>query len=138
MSDLALKLDESKLTGRIAFDPASGGLNFALTLDKINLDRYQPPPTNPDEKSEPIELPVDFLKQLRVKGNFTVGQIKIGGANLTELGAGIDIANSLARLRRWAQSSMAAPTAAISNSICDLRCRDFTWMSTWPASTWRR
>jgi AsmA protein len=97
LSDLSLLLDESKLTGRIGYEPASGGLNFALTLDKINLDRYQPPPTNPDEKSEPIELPVDFLKQLRVKGSFAVGQIKIGGANLTELAAGIDIANSQAK-----------------------------------------
>jgi AsmA protein len=97
MTDLALALDESKLAGRIAYDTASSGLDFALTLDRIDLDRYQPPPTNPDEKTEPIELPVDFLKPMRAKGSFTVGQIKIGGANLTELSAGIDIANAQAR-----------------------------------------
>jgi AsmA protein len=97
MSDLSLTLDESKLGGRIAYDTASGGLNFALTLDRIDLDRYQPPPTDPSEKSEPIELPVDFLKPLRAKGSFNVGQIKLGGAHLTELTAGIDIANAQAR-----------------------------------------
>ena len=97
MTDLALALDESKLAGRIAYDTASSGLDFALTLDRIDLDRYQPPPTNPDEKTEPIELPVDFLKPMRAKGSFNVGQIKIGGANLTDLSAGIDIANAQAR-----------------------------------------
>lgn len=97
MTDLSLVLDESKLAGRFAYDAASSGMDFALTLDRINLDRYQPPPTNPDEKTEPIELPVDFLKPMRAKGSFTVGQIKIGGANLSDLSAGIDIANAQAR-----------------------------------------
>lgn len=97
LTDLSLVMDESKLSGRIAYDTSTTGLDFALALDRINLDRYQPPPTNPDEKSEPIELPVDFLKPMRARGNFTVGQIKIGGANLSELSAGIDIANAQAR-----------------------------------------
>ena len=97
LTDLALTLDESKLAGRLAYDTASSGMDFALTLDRIDLDRYQPPPTSPDEKSEPIELPVDFLKPLRAKGSFNVGQIKVGGANLTELTAGIDVANAQAR-----------------------------------------
>jgi AsmA protein len=97
MSDLALTMDESKLAGRIAYDTARSGLDFALTLDRIDLDRYQPPPTNPDEKSEPIELPVDFLKTLRAKGNFNVGQIKVGGAHLSDLSAGMDIGDAQAR-----------------------------------------
>jgi AsmA protein len=97
MTDLSLTLDESKLGGRFAYDTASSGMDFALTLDRIDLDRYQPPPTDPNEKTEPIELPVDFLKPLRAKGSFTVGQIKVGGANLTDLSAGIDIANEQAR-----------------------------------------
>ncbi|HMA11864.1 MAG TPA: AsmA family protein [Steroidobacteraceae bacterium] len=97
MSDLSLTLDESKLSGRLAYDTASSGMDFALALDRIDLDRYQPPPTNPEEKTEPIELPVEFLKPLRAKGSFTVGQIKIGGAHLTDLSAGIDIANAQAR-----------------------------------------
>jgi AsmA protein len=97
MSDLSLTLDDSKLSGRFAYDTANSGMDFALNLDRIDLDRYQPPPTNPDEKSEPIELPVDLLKSLRAKGSFNVGQIKVGGAHLTDLAAGIDIANSQAR-----------------------------------------
>jgi AsmA protein len=97
MSDLKLQLDDSALSGRIAYDTGSSGLDFALTLDRIDLDRYQPPPTDPNAATEPIELPVDFLKPLRAKGAFTVGEIRIGGAQLTQLSAGIDIKDAVAR-----------------------------------------
>lgn len=97
LTDLKLRLDESALNGRLAFDTTNSGMDFALTLDKINLDRYQPPPTDPSEKSEPIELPVDFLKTLRAKGTFTVGDIRIGGAQLTQLSAGVDVQDAVAR-----------------------------------------
>jgi AsmA protein len=97
LTDLKLKLDESALTGRFAYDTASSGMDFALSLDKINLDRYQPPPAEPSAKSEPIELPVDFLKPLRAKGSFNVGEIRIGGARLTQLAAGIDVRDAVAR-----------------------------------------
>ena len=97
MSDLALVLDDSRLSGRFAYDTNGSGMDFALKLDRIDLDRYQPPPTDPNEKTEPIELPVDFLKPLRAKGSFSVGQIKVGGANLTDLTADVDIADAQAR-----------------------------------------
>jgi AsmA protein len=68
-----------------------------MTLDQINLDRYQPPPTDAKVATEPIELPVDFLKPLRAKGSFTVGEIRIGGARLTQLSAGFNVADAVAR-----------------------------------------
>jgi AsmA protein len=95
--DLKLRLDESALTGRVAYDTGNSGMDFALTLDRINLDRYQPPPADPNAAAEPIELPVDFLKPLRAKGTFSVGEIRIGGAQLTQLSAGIDVHDAVAR-----------------------------------------
>jgi AsmA protein len=97
MQGLALKLDDSALTGRFAYDTTTSGMDFALTLDRINLDRYQPPPTDPNAATEPIELPVDFLKPLRAQGSFKVGEIRIGGARLTQFSAGIDVKNAVAR-----------------------------------------
>jgi AsmA protein len=97
LTDLKLRMDESALTGRLAYDTTNGGMDFALNLDKINLDRYQPPPTDPNVKSEPIELPVDFLKPLRAKGSFNVGDIRIGGAQLTQLTAVIQVQDAVAR-----------------------------------------
>jgi len=97
LGGLKLKLDESKLAGRFAYDTRNSGMDFAFTLDQINLDRYQPPPTDPDAATEPIELPVDFLKPLRAKGTFSVGEIRIGGAQLTQLSTGIDVKDAVAR-----------------------------------------
>lgn len=96
-TDLKLTLDESQLTGRFAYDTNSQGMDFALALDQIDLDRYQPPPTDPDAATEPIELPVDFLKPLNARGSFNVGAIKIGGAHLSRLSAGISIGGAQAR-----------------------------------------
>ncbi|HTQ36003.1 MAG TPA: AsmA family protein [Steroidobacteraceae bacterium] len=103
LGDLQLALDDSKLTGRFAYDTHDGGMDFALGLDQINLDRYQPPPSASPAKAaapsaaQPIELPVDLLKPLRAHGSFNVGAIQVGGAHLTKLSAGIDIADAVAR-----------------------------------------
>jgi AsmA protein len=97
LSDLKLRLDDSALTGRFAYDTANSGMDFALALDRINLDRYQPPPTDPGVKSEPIELPVDLLKALRAKGTVTAGEVRIGGARLTQLSAGMNVQDAVAR-----------------------------------------
>lgn len=97
LSDLKLALDESKLTGRFTYDTGNQGMDFALALDHIDLDRYQPPPSDPGKTEEPIELPVDFLKPLRARGSFNVGAIQIGGAHLTNLSAGISVADAVAR-----------------------------------------
>jgi AsmA protein len=96
--DLKLRLDDSRLTGRFAYEMASSGMDFALTLDKIDLDRYQPPPVEKTKAaSEPIELPVDFLKPLYAKGTFNVGEIKIGGAKLTQFSAGVQVKDRIAQ-----------------------------------------
>ncbi len=104
LTGLALALDESKLSGNFSYDTHNSGMEFALGLDQIDLDRYQPPPTAPaaasavPRTSAPIELPVDLLKGLRAKGAFNVGAIKVGGARLTKLYAGINIGDDLAHL----------------------------------------
>jgi AsmA protein len=96
LTDLALQLDESKLTGRIVH-AKDGGMDFALNLDRIDLDRYQPPPEEEEAATEPIELPVDFIKPMRARGSFNVGEIKVGGARLTQLSAAVAIADEVAR-----------------------------------------
>ncbi len=97
LSDLAFTLDDSKLSGRFSYDTASSGTDFALNLDRIDLDRYQPPATEEEVASEPIELPVDLLRPLRAKGSFEVGEIKVGGARLTQLSAQVSLADGVGR-----------------------------------------
>ncbi|MFO7324683.1 MAG: AsmA-like C-terminal region-containing protein, partial [Pseudomonadota bacterium] len=56
-----------------------------------------PPPTEEAADSEPIELPVDLLKSLRAKGTFEVGEIKVGGARLSNLSAAVSLADGVGR-----------------------------------------
>jgi AsmA protein len=97
LTGLAVKLDDSSLTGNFTYDTRDSGMDFALNLDRIDLDRYQPPPSAPTKDPAPIELPVDSLKPLRARGNFAVGAITVGGAHLSNLSAGINIAGGQAR-----------------------------------------
>lgn len=97
LTNLAVTLDDSQLNGRFSYDTGNSGMDFALNLDRIDLDRYQPPPTEEEVASEPIELPVDLLKPLRAKGSFEVGEIKVGGAQLTRLTAAVALADGVGR-----------------------------------------
>lgn len=97
MRDLKVTFDDSALSGRFAYDTSNSGMDFALKLDRIDLDRYQPPPTGPEVAAEPIELPVEFLKPLLARGSFEVGEIKVGGAQLQSLSAGISVSDAVAR-----------------------------------------
>jgi AsmA protein len=97
LSELSFRLDESKLTGRFNYDTRDSGMDFALNLDQIDLDRYQPPPSEPTKDEAPVELPVDLLKPLKVKGIFAVGAIKVAGARMTKLSAGINIGGAVAQ-----------------------------------------
>jgi AsmA protein len=97
LTNLAFTLDDSKLAGRFSYDTGNSGMDFALNLDRIDLDRYQPPPTEETADSEPIELPVELLKPLRAKGIFEAGEIKVGGARLSQLSAAVSLADGVGR-----------------------------------------
>lgn len=97
LTNLAVTLDDSQLNGRFSYDTGNSGMDFALNLDRIDLDRYQPPPPEEEVASEPIELPVDLLRPLRARGSFEVGEIKVGGAQLTRLTAAVALADGVGR-----------------------------------------
>ncbi len=95
---LELQLDDYALAGRIAYDTDTNAVDFALVLDHIDLDRYQPPPTDGEAAaSDPIELPIDTLKPLRAMGSFEVSEIKIAGMQLTRLNVTMDARDGVAR-----------------------------------------
>lgn len=97
-TDLAVALDDSRLAGEFAYDTDSGAMRFALDLDRIDLDAYQPPPTDEAADSgEPIELPVDFLEDLDAQGTFDVQDITLAGVRLQRFSATITVQEAVAR-----------------------------------------
>jgi AsmA protein len=90
LDDMQLKLDDSALTGNVAVQNQSA-LRFDLAVDRINVDRYLPPPAEgepaqaEDEGSlDAVDLPVDVLRQVDASGNFRLGEAQFAGMSLSD------------------------------------------------------
>ena len=90
LDKLHLKLDDSTLTGNAVL-PSLGkpAIRYSLTLDKIDADRYLPPPTKTKPaKAKPApsgsgaaaastQLPMELLRALDVQGRLKISHLKI-------------------------------------------------------------
>ncbi len=93
LKDLAIALDESRLTGSLAIKNfAKPAFQFDLTLDQIDLDRYLPPAapaTASGSKpgavpTKPVELPLSALRTLAVQGKFRIQKLKAMNLHSTD------------------------------------------------------
>ena len=90
VSDGALELDESKLDFLLkAKDFSKPDLSFDLKLDKINLDRYLPPPskekgTGGSQKGEPKKTDYVPLRRLVLEGTIQIGALIVKNAKIQE------------------------------------------------------
>jgi AsmA protein len=87
LADLALTLDDSRLTGRAGM--RRGALDFDLNIDSINIDRYLPPAEEgageSDEGSlDAVDLPLDVLKTLKASGQLAIAQTELIGLKLAD------------------------------------------------------
>jgi AsmA protein len=109
ISDGALQLDESNLAFSMnAKDFARPDLAFDLKLDKIDLDRYLPPPSEkePGEKKEGTKPPTaerkkaDYtpLRNLVLDGKIRVGDLKAHGAKVQDIYLKVSAKNGLFNL----------------------------------------
>ncbi len=91
LNKLNLMLDDTKMNGKLAVtDFATQALTFDLTIDKIDLDRYLPPPSeSPTEKGESdpnAELfPVETLRKLNMNGVARIGEVTKMKVKATEI-----------------------------------------------------
>lgn len=97
LNDLNITLDDTTFSGSASVPSLEGAIppvRFNFNVDAIDIDRYLPPPSDaPAEETtesapavattgdEPIELPVEMMRQLDVDGTFSVGSVKV--SNLT-------------------------------------------------------
>ncbi len=97
---LVVQLDDSALEGAGSMNLETGAVDFDLSLDRVDFDRYLPPPTKTQAagKKEPFELPTETLKGLQAKGRLAIGQAKIAGVALSALNFGVDAKGGLTKL----------------------------------------
>lgn len=96
--NLKLSFDDTNITGALAvrdFDAPAYQVN--LNVDRLNADRYLPPPEpapaiakgeQPPEDVE-IPLPVEDLRKLKAEGNLSFGALQLMKLQLSNLQAGL-------------------------------------------------
>lgn len=123
-NNLKMTLDDSTLSGRFAVaDFASQALRFALTLDKIDLDRYLPPKSDTAPPADPATaaagaatvFPVETLRGLNIDGKFSVGELKASGLTMGDAaitvkakGGNISVSQTVGRLYGGASTAQAS------------------------------
>ena len=105
LSDLQIKLDDSTLKGNIdiVLEPAMA-VKFALAVDRIDLDRYRPPPNaTPDPKSAAANQPApkppgDQSPPLTAAGTFSLAAAHAAGLDFTNLNITVDMKDNVTHL----------------------------------------
>lgn len=98
---LRVKLDDTTLTGELAVrDFATQAVNFALTADRLDADRYLPPPLKPVLGAEAtpaakadlnaVELPLAAIDKLNAQGTLQVASLTLKKLKLADVRLKLD------------------------------------------------
>lgn len=103
VSDLTLRLDDSTFTGRLSlpFDPERR-IEAELVGDRIDITRYMTPASEAEETGEatddPVELPVELIRQLDVRASFTLAKALFGRLEFDNIEVVADVADDRLRI----------------------------------------
>jgi AsmA protein len=88
----------TSVKGDVEFDLSNQGLRFALGVDRLNLDRYLPPPAKAGvargagaTPAQQSEQPVDLsgLKGLNLKGSVKIGELVVSNVKAEKVEVGV-------------------------------------------------
>jgi AsmA protein len=105
LEDLSVKLDDTTLKGNVKLSLGKGeAVKFALAADRINLDRYRPPPgATPDPKSAAANQPkpkaaANPSEPMSAQGTFTLAAAHAAGLDFTNLSVTVDMRDNVTHL----------------------------------------
>lgn len=95
VADILLQLDDTTAKGMLGVaDFDAKALRFDLNVDRINADRYLPPPAEQPAKAAgdepPTPIPVETLRNLNARGQLQVGEAIFSGIKFTKLRLGVN------------------------------------------------
>ncbi|MEW5825107.1 MAG: AsmA family protein [Pseudomonadota bacterium] len=114
LDKLALVLDGQVLRGWVGIVDRQGGrAGFALAGDRLDVDRYLPPPApsagkgapggvggaRSESKDEPLPLPVELLRGLDLDGRVQLGALRVRGMELHRIDAALEARKGALNLR---------------------------------------
>lgn len=105
LDNLQIRLDDTTLKGEIKLTTAkTESMKFKLAADRINLDRYRPPPNStPDTKSAAAnqpkpKAPTDKSEPLMAEGTFTLAAAHAAGLDFTNLSVTVVMKDNVTHL----------------------------------------
>lgn len=95
VGNIVLQLDDTTAKGMLGVaDFDAKALRFDLNVDRINADRYLPPPAEqpakPTGDEPPTPIPVETLRNLNARGQLLVGEAIFAGIKFTKLRLGVN------------------------------------------------
>ncbi len=103
LTSLVVSMLDTKLTGDASvqsFDKPN--VKFTLATDLLDLDKLLPTSSaeekaesTPADDNEPIELPTESMRDLKVNGNISVGKLIISGMTMTNVKATVSAKDGL-------------------------------------------
>ncbi len=111
---LNVKLDQSTINGSLGIKQFSDPtINFNLTLDQLDADRYMPPTTESDTHAAKVvkasppasasaaatsELPLETLRQLNLNGSLYIGKLKFNNTHSEQIHIAINAKDGVIKL----------------------------------------
>ncbi len=103
LTELEFVVDDTTYVGEVSLaSDAAGTISMNLAADSINLGRYMEPA---DEsagggggEAVPVEIPVDLIRSLNVRGGLTVEEAWLSGMKFENAQLGLNAANGRLRL----------------------------------------
>jgi AsmA protein len=110
LRSILMQLDDTTAKGMLGVaDFDAKALRFDLNVDRINADRYLPPPVEapaaPKGDDPPAEIPVEALRKLNARGQLQVGEAIFAGIKFTKLLLGVNARDGRVRFNP-AEASM--------------------------------
>lgn len=94
--DLVVALDDSRITGSFRVDDfANPGYRFDLAADRIDVDRYLPPPADEVDEGEraagAIAIKAEPLAAIKLAGMARVGDLKLANLRFQQVETALDV-----------------------------------------------
>ena len=104
LDDIDVRLDDTGIGGKAQLNyPDQSGIQFDVSVDEINLDRYLAPTV--DEQADAAnddagagELPIETLKELDLQGQAKIGRLTVSDAVLENLEVTISAVDGLLKI----------------------------------------
>ena len=88
--NLNAKLDESTIQAKLGVSQfANPRYAFDVAIDRIDVDRYLPPPGKPSKSEPESQIDLSALKSINASGSIRIGQLKV--ANLKSSNVRLDV-----------------------------------------------